>query len=381
MTDFSTYKQHVAGDLEFPEILEKLYEFEQKHGGQTYSDCFCLDAEHMFDGYFNDIKSDNGMLAQYKKHIRVFAVSDGSGGYYAFWIKDDKIRLEDAPIVCYSSEGDIRIVAKNIRDLLRLLTFDAEIVDGTAFRDDDDERSENHHVFVKWLKEEFNLDPVGDVIVIEAEGICYSRDVQKIVCDAQDMFQDDFMSWHAKYEYIECEFSTVPVDSVKQPSDIDLSDLPDMLYHSVDSPEIENFFTKLGIPSVEENKKNRSRLMLHEATLGLELYFKKIKSVYNPKGELVLRMVGLEYSPLAFPFDLKPEDNLAKVENKIGKKAEYASKYIKAMFKWKCVNKDGKNYLLSTIFSDKNEFSNIERVAVDTFIPESEYKIQHEKLL
>lgn len=374
MTNFSTYKQNVAGDLDFPIMLENLYQFQMEYGGETYAQCFFLRSECPFEHGF--AWSDD-TLAQYNKHIRVFAGSDGTGGVYAFWIKNENIRLEDAPIVCYGSEGDIRIAAKNIRDLLRLLTFDAEIVEGTAHRDNDRERSENHHVFVKWLKEEFDLSPVGNEITVGDSS--YSRDVQKIISDAQDMFQDDFMSWHAQFEKIDCEFNTVPVDSGKQPSDIDLSDLPDLLYHSVDSPEIENFLTSLGLPSMAK-KKSRSRLILNDVALGLELGFHKIESVYNPTGELVLRMIGLEGRSLRFPFDLKPEDDLAHVEEKIGKKAEYANKYIKWILKWKCENKDDKSYTLSVMFTDRKQLSGIRRVSVHDFLPENEGKMMREKL-
>ncbi|WP_343698075.1 hypothetical protein [Flavobacterium sp.] len=160
------------GGYALPEDLVKLYEFDQKYGSDTYSECFGLLVWNDKTG----IKSWSEKEEFYNSFIE-FAGANGSGSSYAYWLIDKD--LNNCPIVVFGDEGGIHVVAENTRKLIHLLTLDTEIsvdFDKAYFYQDEGyyEESENKEVFQEWVKNEFNLDPIEtneetDVIVVEAK--------------------------------------------------------------------------------------------------------------------------------------------------------------------------------------------------------------------
>ncbi len=132
MEDLRKKYKEVFGAYEIPQTLQKLIDFEEKANGIAYSESFYLGVSKDHFKWYFDFESDED-FEKYEKSIKIFADADATGGVYAFWIQEGKKDLEQAPIVCYGSEGDVRIVAKNLKELLRLLSFDIEIMDGCAF--------------------------------------------------------------------------------------------------------------------------------------------------------------------------------------------------------------------------------------------------------
>jgi len=64
--------------------------------------------------------------------FRVFG-RDGSGGLAAFWIRDADVSLETQPIVFLGSEGELKVIARDLGDYLWLLANGVgplETVDG-----------------------------------------------------------------------------------------------------------------------------------------------------------------------------------------------------------------------------------------------------------
>ena len=80
----------------------------EKFGAENYSECFsiCAEEEDVFENYFN-LKDDQ--LEEYTKQIKPFATVDGTGRFAAFWGTEGNI--ENAPIIVYGSEGQIKVVA------------------------------------------------------------------------------------------------------------------------------------------------------------------------------------------------------------------------------------------------------------------------------
>jgi hypothetical protein len=117
------------------------------------------------------------------------AQANGSGSEYVIWRRDDRDDLATLPIVVFGDEGGEHLVARNFRELLRLLAFDAEIMampdEASFYRDDADEHSGSHDIFVKWLRKRHGLEPADDP--------------NGIIKVAQDEFGAQFRTWITPY--------------------------------------------------------------------------------------------------------------------------------------------------------------------------------------
>lgn len=171
------------GKYALPTDLVKLYEFEQKYGPETYSECFGLTITEDKTG----IKTWSEKEEFYNSFIE-FAGANGSGSSYAYWLINED--LNDCPIVVFGDEGGIHIVAENISTLIHLLTLDTEIsvdFDSAYFYKDEEyyEENENKEEFQQWVKKEFSLDPLET-----------NEETEEIVSEAQKKYKkrlNDFL--------------------------------------------------------------------------------------------------------------------------------------------------------------------------------------------
>ncbi len=345
--------EELFAEYEIPQTLKKLMDFEEEYGEETYSQSFCLLVEKDFyENYFDS--EDEEDIKKYEKFIKVFASADGTGGVYAFWLSEGKQDLEQAPIVGYGSEGDIRIVAKNLKELLHLLSFDVEIADGCAYKDDEYyEESPNRPAFIKWLKKEFDIDPVEDEDAIEI-----------IVDEAQEMYQYDFMEWHKQFEEIECEFNTAPIFIEKPVKDFNLQNIANLIYQPLDSAAVQETLSQLNCPSTA-GKEKRDEFAIISEEIGLEFQFERIESEYNPDDKLILRLIIINYNcPYSLPFGLHFTDSLAQIGKKIGKPADYQFPDDEELRAWKLQNIAGQDYEFNITFEDSDNFIGIEKLTI-----------------
>ena len=194
--DINEYTKRTIGGREMPIELKKLFEFENK-SDEMYSESFYLYASDKdeFQYYFD---FDEKKSKEYTENILVFAKADGTGGFLAFWLEENKKEIKNAPIINYGSEGDIQVVAKNIRELMRILTFDVELADGGCYKYEEDyEESPRKQEYINWLKKEFNIEPVEEIEDGESEII------KSIIMNAQKTYKIPFENWHASYYKIE----------------------------------------------------------------------------------------------------------------------------------------------------------------------------------
>ena len=190
--DINEYTKKSIGELKMPIELEKLFEFEQM-SDEMYSESFYLypGDKDEFKYYFD---FDEEITKKYSKNILVFAKADGTGGFLAFWLQENNTDLNNAPIINYGSEGDIQVVAKNIRELMKILTFDVELMDGGCYKSAEYyEESPRKQEYINWLKSELDIEPVEDVNEGESEII------KSIIMEAQKAYKAPFEKWHAQY--------------------------------------------------------------------------------------------------------------------------------------------------------------------------------------
>lgn len=174
------------GDYKLPEDLVKLYEFEQEHGVESYSECFGLTITEEKTG----IKTWSEEEEFYNSFIE-FAGANGSGSSYAYWLIDQD--LNNCPIVVFGDEGGVHVVAENTQKLIQLLTLNTEIsvdFDKAYFYKDEEyyEESENLEEFHEWVKKEFNLDAIET-----------NEEADEIVDQAQRKYKQKFNDFLVKF--------------------------------------------------------------------------------------------------------------------------------------------------------------------------------------
>jgi hypothetical protein len=142
--------------------LNLLKEFQDRAGFERYADGFGLTDYNDTSGLRAGWSKDPGFLAQ----LIPFAQANGTGSFYALWRLDDRADLATLPIVVFGDEGGQHVVARNLRELLQLIGFDAEISvdwdDAYYYRDDDQQHRRGHADYVAWLDRHFGLSPAGD---------------------------------------------------------------------------------------------------------------------------------------------------------------------------------------------------------------------------
>ena len=139
--------------------LNLLKEFDDRIGPVFYSDGFELRA----------FGADAGLHTwsehpEFLSRFIPFAQANGSGSDYALWRCDDRSDLATVPVVLVGDEGDLYVIARDLRELFRLLALDCEPLADFGFLDPEDvgEHSEGHHEFVTWLHQSFGLAPPAD---------------------------------------------------------------------------------------------------------------------------------------------------------------------------------------------------------------------------
>jgi hypothetical protein len=146
----------VTGMGTVPEMLLKLFAFQDQYGFESYCNGFGIYPQTP-DVFRNWTASDD--LAG-----RLFCIgqANGSGSLYALWKADDAQPLEAQPVVAFGDEGGAWVVASNMLEFFKLLSFDSEpsvTTEDVSFPLREEE-SPNHQKLVKWLKAQFGIAKV-----------------------------------------------------------------------------------------------------------------------------------------------------------------------------------------------------------------------------
>ncbi|GAB7051634.1 hypothetical protein [Catenuloplanes indicus] len=149
--------------------LNRLMDLQDEVGYGEYADGFSLDDWDDKSGLEAGWSKDPEFLAA----LIPFARATDGGSFYALWKVDDRADLATLPVVVFGDEGGQHVVARNLRELFRIATFDAEPMvdwDGVTFyRAADDAHRDSHEDFVAWLGEEPVTDPGAIVAAAQAE--------------------------------------------------------------------------------------------------------------------------------------------------------------------------------------------------------------------
>lgn len=170
-------------DVGIPQDLLKLLNFAETTSKQQYfSDGFELETD--VTKYGLKTWSDN---SEFLNALYEFALANGSGATYAFWHYDKLRPLDEMPIVGFGDDGGYQVVTQNFRELLQVLTYDADVYIGfddiDFFKDEDPSNSPYHDEFVTWLSENFGLKAIS------------KNQLNQIVADANAKYGKKFIDW------------------------------------------------------------------------------------------------------------------------------------------------------------------------------------------
>lgn len=147
------YKE-TFNNYDIPETLHKLMLFEKEIEYEYITGTLFLNT---CSNYF-DI-GDNKIL----ESLFIFATTDDEE--YAFWVNENVIDLEHSPIVLIRNENSLEIIAKNIQELLKLLSVNPNAK------------------FKKWINEEFDIKSIDFV------------EFEDLVSKAKLVYEKPFQKW------------------------------------------------------------------------------------------------------------------------------------------------------------------------------------------
>ncbi|MDH0863539.1 hypothetical protein [Mitsuaria sp. GD03876] len=173
----------VFGGLPVPAPLQALMRFQNERGDEPYSSALRLarcDRAGLARGWCSD--------QEFLSRLIPIARAGASASFYALWDPDPSREPapERWPVVAFGEEGGEWVVARDVRELLRLSSCDlAPRIDFDRVHYD---RSEHHHrksagleAYVDWLRVQQQLAPV--------------EDADPILKAAQLQWQSDFEAW------------------------------------------------------------------------------------------------------------------------------------------------------------------------------------------
>jgi len=196
-----------------PKTLVELIKFVDQYSDESFADGFYLNddiEDDFFETWLDSDQVDDEKCKEYSESMLVFANADGTGGAYAMWVQEGNTDLEEAPIIFYSSEGEIEIVAQNLKELIKILSWGAEAIYFSHYLDNDDEDEDydyykeflgyrpNFLKFREWMQETLNIKPVNidDLVAGEEE---YSEEVDTLVEEAQKKYKKEFDKWQYQF--------------------------------------------------------------------------------------------------------------------------------------------------------------------------------------
>lgn len=175
---FEAFERNFEGK-EIPQELILLYAFQENHA--NYSQYFLLRR------YDSSILKTWNQSDTFISAVMPFARATSFGAIYALWDEGIGKETKDMPVIVLDEENGIDVVAENVLQLLRLLTYDIEpVLDGKCIKlsNDRDSYALSNHIdaYVAWLSDNFKIAPVEEPF-------------EEIIDPAQEKFSDAFWDW------------------------------------------------------------------------------------------------------------------------------------------------------------------------------------------
>lgn len=175
---FEAFERNFQGRA-IPQELISLYTFQEQHA--NYAQYFLL------RGYDSSILKTWNRNDAFINAVIPFARATSFGAFYALWDEGLGKETKDMPVLVLDKENGIDIIAENVRQLLRLLTYDIEpVLDDECVKLSNDRHSyalSNHtDAYIAWLSDNFKITPVEEPY-------------EEIIDPAREKFSDAFGDW------------------------------------------------------------------------------------------------------------------------------------------------------------------------------------------
>lgn len=155
---------------------------------EEYSGSFAIDFKNYDSALQHGWSNDKEFLSR----LYPFATANASGSFYAIWDDASGRELNEMPIVVFGDEGGEHVIAENLRELIKLLTYDEQISvwhdEAYIIKDDDDFQNSDAELFRNWAKKEFNIDAVQS-----------DEETEEIIDNAQKKHGESFNKWKEKF--------------------------------------------------------------------------------------------------------------------------------------------------------------------------------------
>lgn len=348
-----SYLEKIFANYAVPKSLKALEAFDATH--DNYSTSFYIFNQHN-EARASDMYEDE----RFAKAIIEFAEVGDEAGHYALWVKEDLFDLEEAAVLYIDSEYDISLVASNVRDFLKLLSYDENCFDGSYYKEVDEyEPSDEHDAYCTWLKETMDITPIATAT---AEDSASSPIVKDIIRRAKEQHGDAFKVWlyNIKHELhgdaMRQETQNRAIKPVQKVEVKSMEDFIDLLYLPMDDERLLGAFDAIGLdqPLLDEDYLEEEMIYLENKQ---ESIFVRI---YDADDEISMEKVPQFHMiscdnerDLSYAFGIKAKHNYDEVVSKLNRPAKYRHKYIQNMLIWVLQNSKEENYELSIRFDDK----------------------------
>lgn len=188
----------------------ELVKFDKEYCCEYAESFWTVEEDDFFEGWLHEISYEK--TKKFNQNVKVFANADGTGSRYAFWFTDGNKNKNEAPIICYGSEGDITLVVENIKDLIKMLSYGCESLYGSFYHGfykdiykDYDNFLEyfisylpHFLTFREWMKENLDIEPVSiENLKNSKNGEC--KEIVELHEKAQKKYKDSFTKWQNQF--------------------------------------------------------------------------------------------------------------------------------------------------------------------------------------
>jgi len=345
--------QKYFGTKEIPQILKDLYDFDRTYN-DAYANFFCMIPE---DSMCEFIDPDN---TAFSSRLIEFAQGGESLATYALWLHAEDCDLENTPVVFMGNGSGPNLIAKDLKDFLRVLSYDTECGGDYYYKDCEDyEMSPNHMLYARWLKEQ-GLEPIKSCNEDDKD-LGYDE-VTELTNKATKLYGDSFNRWlhvvqNPDEELVLDNLDTNGIEAQKVEIN-SIEDCIELLFRPMDDTYLLGAFDALNIPRpiLDGNyiKEGSIDLKSEDGTIFLGMEKEEKNSLP------VLVNIGFDRkSSLNFPFDIKIDDSYVQASDKIGRKAEFQHCISDEMKIWIFENKNGQKYEFTVFFYEDNPYRDV----------------------
>ncbi|MCB0664962.1 MAG: hypothetical protein KDC80_04030 [Saprospiraceae bacterium] len=145
---------------------------------QLLEDMWIADGFELTGTSFDMLKyfiRDPEKCSRYESSFLLFAQATHSGSIYAFYKKSGLKNCDEWPVIVLGDEGGVLVLAENIFGAMRFWTLNSvqPYVSGLDLSFDlfhsDDEIIPSNESYKKWIRKEFDLDPILNIAQAEKD--------------------------------------------------------------------------------------------------------------------------------------------------------------------------------------------------------------------